>query len=183
VTGLPLAVALVVAGAALQAAPPRPAAGRDVCDLLAAEDIRSVQQSALAQKKGSEDRRNALTFSQCVFATRDFVRSVSLSVISGSGAGGARSYWEATFRSTRPPLPATARRAAAPKKKDPPRAIAGTGDEAFWTGDSRSGALYVLDDGVVLRISVGGVTDEEERIRRSTALVQAALRRLGEKHP
>jgi hypothetical protein len=183
VTGLHLVVTLIAAGAALQTAPVGNAARHDVCELLAAEDITAVQQSPLTQKKGSEDRQNARTFAQCVFATSDFVRSVSLSVISGGGASGARSYWEETFRPRRPPAPVSARRAAAPKKKDPPRAIPGTGDEAFWTGDSRSGALYVLDNDVVLRISVGGVTDEEERIRRSRMLVQAALRRLGERNP
>lgn len=67
------------------------------------------------------------------------------------------------------------------KKKDPPRPIPGAGDEAFWTGDARAGALYVLSADAVLRISVGGVSDEEERIRRSKVLARAALNRLHEK--
>ena len=52
------------------------------------------------------------------------------------------------------------------------------GDEAFWTGDAHAGALYVLGAGTVVRISVGGVSDEEERIQRSKTLAQAALNRV-----
>jgi hypothetical protein len=164
-----LLIASLAAGAALQATPaPPPAGARNVCDLLAAEEIRTVQNAALTERKTTEHTRSGLRFAQCVFATSDFVRSVSLSVITGNGERGARGYWEDTFH--------TKHKEA--DSKNAPRPVSGVGDEAFWTGDARAGALYVLSGDVVLRVSVGGVTDEEERIRRSKALLQAALRRL-----
>jgi hypothetical protein len=56
--------------------------------------------------------------------------------------------------------------------------VPGAGEEAFWTGDPRTGSLYVLDGDVVLRVSVGGVADEAERLQRSLILAKAALERL-----
>lgn len=138
------------------------------CDLLTPDDIRAVQQTSVKERKPSEHRQNALRFGQCVFATDDFVRSVSVSLITGTSADRARGYWQDTFH---PPVARTG-------KKTPPRPVANVGDEAFWTGEARAGALYVLSGDAVLRISIGGVADEEERMRRTERLAQAALRRL-----
>lgn len=141
-----------------------------------------MQEATLKERKGSHEQRKGLHFAQCFFATTDVARSVSLTVITGnavSSEAGARRYWTDTFH---PPQKSVAHVPARPiKKKDPPRPIPGAGDEAFWTGDARAGALYVIQDEVVLRISVGGVSDEEERIRRSKALAQVALARLHKK--
>ena len=52
------------------------------------------------------------------------------------------------------------------------------GDEAFWVGDPLSGALYVLKGDVFLRVSVGGPTDEAQKIKRARALASHALKRL-----
>ena len=66
----------------------------------------------------------------------------------------------------------------APLKKPPPKPIAGLGDEAFWVGDPLSGALYVLKGEIFLRVSVGGPTDEAQKIKRARALASRALKRL-----
>lgn len=166
-----LVAVLFAAGAASQ---PAPAAVRDACQLLTADEVRAVQEVAVKERKGSVDQAKALRFAQCVFATSDLTRSVSLTVITGTASDGARDYWKKTFH----PQRSDAALAAATRKKDLPRAVPATGEEAFWTGDKRAGALYVLSGGMVLRVSVGGVTDEEERIRRSKVLAQAALVRL-----
>jgi hypothetical protein len=152
--------ALVALGAVGQPA----SAGRDACGFLTAGEIQAVQGAAITERKGSETRRRALRFAQCVFAASDVVRSVSLTVITGTtdGGGQVRAYWDDTF-------------GARTKEVRP---IPDAGEAAVWTGDARAGALYVLTDRAILRISVGGVTDEEERIRRSRALAHAALRRL-----
>jgi hypothetical protein len=143
------------------------------CDLLAPHEIQTVQHVNVEGSKPSDQQQRSLRFAQCLFTAADFVHSVSLTVITADAAGGAavQTYWANTFH--RRPMSAHASR-----KKDPPRRIAEMGDEAFWTGDSRTGALYVLAGDSVLRISVGGVTDEAERIRRSRRLAQAALQRL-----
>ena len=169
VPGLPLA--LLLAGAASQAAPARPV---DACRLLNGEEIRTIQSVPLRESKASLDRSKSLTFAQCVFATTDLARSVSVTVISGSDGDAALGYWKRTFHPER----SEAQLKAATRKKDLPRAIDVGADEAFWTGDRRTGALYVLRGDLVLRISVGGVTEEEERIRRSRAIAKIALGRL-----
>jgi hypothetical protein len=156
---LSLLSALVAGGA-------QPVAGPvDVCELLSTEEILAVQGATVQERKPSDQRQTTRQFAQCVFATTDFARSVSLTIVSGDTAA----YWADTFGP---------RRRAASRKKEPPRRIQAVGDEAFWTGDGRAGALYVLSSPVVLRISVGGAQEEGERIERSTALAQAALRRL-----
>lgn len=60
----------------------------------------------------------------------------------------------------------------------PPIRLNGIGDEAYWLGGQVGGALYVLKGSNYLRISVGGVGDHKEEIRKSTALAQKALGRL-----
>jgi hypothetical protein len=175
-----LLLVFLAAGAVLQPAPVQ-ARGpeRDVCGLLEAGQIRSVQDVTVTELKASHQNVRGLTFAQCVFATTDFARSVSLTLVTGNADGSgaaARGYWTDIFY-PRPKAVAIAP-VRPPKKKNPPRPIPGIGDEAFWTGDERAGALYVLGDDAVLRISVGGVSNEEERIRRSKVLAQAALDRL-----
>lgn len=141
-----------------------------------------MQDATLERRKGSEAKAGALHFSQCFFATNDFARSVSLTVITASGAGpavnAARNYWETTFHRQRKAAEAEPSGREKGEEDNSPRAVPGTGEEAFWTGDARAGSLYVLSGDVVLRISVGGVSDEEERVRRSRALAKAALSRL-----
>ena len=160
-TVLMVTIAAGAAGAA-------PAAGPSACDLISPEEIRAVQNVPLKERKASEHQSKGLGFAQCVYATTDFVHSVSLSVITGKGAQGARGYWDRTFH---PKTPKTS-------SKKPPRAVPGDWEEAFWSGEARAGALYILSNNVVLRVSVGGVADEDERLRRTKSLVEAALRRL-----
>jgi hypothetical protein len=58
------------------------------------------------------------------------------------------------------------------------RPINGVGDEAFWSGTRIAGALYVLRGNTFIRVSVGGINDEKERIEKSRLLAVAALARL-----
>ena len=143
------------------------------CGLLTAEDILAVQGVTLREAKAADDRSKDLRFAQCVFAATDVVRSVSLTVISGEGDAG-KAYWTKTFH----PQRSEAALKAALRKKDLPRHVPGLGDDAFWTGDARAGALYVMRGDQILRISIGGVADEAERLQRSRVLAETALRRL-----
>jgi hypothetical protein len=162
---VPLFIGWLAAGAAIQAAPAASrAADVDACALLSADEIRAVQAATVKETKRTVDSSKGLYFAQCFFVTTDFPRSVNLTFIRENG----KRYWAETFQ--RPQTSAG--------KKSRPRPIVGVGDEAFWAGDRRAGALYLLSGDRVLRISVGGVDDEEERIRRSRTLAQAALGRL-----
>jgi hypothetical protein len=153
--------------------PPAPAfvGTIDSCALLAAGEIEAAQKETVRESKSSAHRVKGLDVAQCIFATADVIHSISLTVMTAGGArsrGDAiRTYWAETF--------GPGRRLG---RKNPPRAVPGAGQEAFWTSDARAGVLYVLSGDVVLRLSVGGVSDEEERLRRSSLLAQAALRKL-----
>lgn len=68
--------------------------------------------------------------------------------------------------------------ATTPRKKEPPKAVSGLGEEAFWAGDRVTGALYVLQGDTFLRISLGGSRDEAARLERTSVLAKSALRRL-----
>jgi hypothetical protein len=59
-----------------------------------------------------------------------------------------------------------------------PQPISALGEEAYWVGSPISGALYVLQGELFLRISVGGVAKEPIRIAKSKSLATAVLRRL-----
>ena len=168
-------LALLMAGTAVRAQEP-PAASSNACALLRHDDIRAVQGQAVTSEKGSMEARGGMRFSQCFFTTTDFSHSVSLTVIRATADPKALArFWSSTFY---PAPQAPSKSGRTPRKKEPPRAISGIGREAFWTGDPRTGSLYVLDGDRILRISVGGVADEQERIRRSNALARAALDRL-----
>jgi len=56
--------------------------------------------------------------------------------------------------------------------------IDGLGDDARWSGNGVGGALYVLKNDAILRISLGGKDNEQTRIEKSKALAQKALGRL-----
>ncbi len=64
------------------------------------------------------------------------------------------------------------------EKKVPPKRVDGVGEEAFWTGNRFGGALYVLKNDFILRISVGGPGEEEVKIDKSKALAAKAMSRL-----
>jgi hypothetical protein len=56
--------------------------------------------------------------------------------------------------------------------------IPALGEEAYWVGGPVTGALYVLQGELFLRISVGGVPKESIRIAKSKSLAATILRRL-----
>lgn len=174
-------IAIVLAGAA-QAAPAGAVPKVDPCTLLSAGDIRAVQKVPVKQTKPTETTVRSERFSQCVYLTADFAHSVSLTVITGqSGAEGTQAFWKRTFEDQRPKKEREAGRVPASLRKSDEggvRRVPGIGDDAVWTGDGKAGSLYVRTPGRVLRISVGGVADPEERLKRTRTLADAALQRL-----
>ena len=140
----------------------------DVCILLTPDDVRVLQHVSIKERKASHTIGQQMSFGQCFFEADDFVRSVTVGLISTHETRGdgrtVQAYWKDTFESA--------------EDENPAHSIAGVGQAAFWVGDARAGSLYVLTDSVILRISVGGVDNEPERIRRSQALAWIALNRL-----
>lgn len=146
----------------------------DPCSLLTNSEIQAVQGNAPAQKVASEQPSGSFRFAQCFFRTPEYTSSVNVAVglplATDSKRSGPRQYWRQQFYA---PV-----KAAGTKKKPPPKPIAGLGEEAFWVGDALSGALYVLKGEIFLRVSVGGPTDEAQKIKRARALASRALKRV-----
>lgn len=174
------------AGAALvltlAASPRARAGGPDACGLLTETDIYAAQGQKVLERVGGEQVTPSFRTSQCYYRTAEIVRSVSLALTrplaGATNPSGPRAYWRGRFHGVAEPAGAAAGASAQPNKHAPPKRVSGLGDEAYWAGDPVSGALYVLRGSVIVRISVGGVPDEEERVARSRALAARALRRL-----
>ena len=147
----------------------------DPCSLLTNREIEAVQGHTPAQKVASEQPSGSFRFTQCFYRTPEYTNSVSVAVglplETDSKRSGPRQYWQQQFHPKVKPAPGR-------KKKPPPKPITGLGDEAYWVGDPLSGALYVLKGDLFLRVSVGGPTDEAQKIKRARALASHALKRL-----
>lgn len=172
----------------------KPEKKTDVCALLTRAEIQVIQSEPVEETKPSAQPSGGFVMWECFYCTTTFAKSVSLALAAPDPAKPSaltpREYWQKQFH---PPdqagkekhEPATGK-AKTPKETEEerekelskPRVIDGLGEEAYWVGNPVSGALYVLKGEVFLRISVGGVRDESERIEKSKALARAALKRL-----
>ena len=132
-----------------------------------------------------------MRMSECVFRTATFAKSVTLAVIAPapgkSSALTPRKFWRAQFHPPEPkdeeerPVPGKAPNKVALEGEEEapkPRHVDGLGEEAYWVGNGITGALYVLQGDVFVRISVGGVHDESARIEKAKALARDVMRRL-----
>lgn len=148
----------------------------DACSLLTSEEIQAVQGEAFKEKKPTVDSKGNLSVSQCYFALPTFSNSVSLQVVqrgTGAQASDPKQAWNEMFHKAQPsPV------GEGPKRKEPPEPIEGLGDEAFWAGNEKVGALYALKGNSYIRVSVGGGDDKPTKIKKSTDLAQLVLKRL-----
>jgi hypothetical protein len=148
---------------------------RDPCRLLSDAEVRTVQGEAPAQKVASDQPAASFKFTQCFYRTQKFTNSVSVALgipLTDDGKRlGPVQYWRQQFHKKPSNVPSR-------KKKEPPKPVEGLGDEAFWVGDPMTGALYVLQGDVFLRVSVGGPPDQSQKIQRSKTLASYALKRL-----
>jgi len=57
-----------------------------------------------------------------------------------------------------------------------PQRVAGIGDEAYWSGNPVSAALYVLKKDTIIRLSIGGPEDQSVKIKKAKTLAQKVLK-------
>ena len=163
----------------------------EVCSLLTSAEIQSVLGEAAKQTKSSTQPGGGLLMSQCFFGMAGSAKSVSLALATANPADKSnltpRAFWRKQFhsgnqegREEKSRAGKTGDRSEAEREEElhKARPIAGLGEEAYWVGNPILGALYVLQHDKFLRISVGGIRQEPERIEKSKALAQAALKRL-----
>ena len=167
----------------------------DVCALITAQEIEAIQRSPIKQTKRSVRSDAGFRVSQCFYTAEDFSKSVSLAVTqrdpTSSGKRSVKDFWNETFgrftgeekesngdKEERERFREEARREGEEKAFVPPKKIGGIGDDAFWSPNPASGAIYVLKKDVFMRISVGGHDDEEGKLDKSKALARKAIDRL-----
>lgn len=157
----------------------------DCCSLLTGEEIEVVQGSPIRDKKNSERSASGLRMTQCFYSAAEYSQSVSLAVTqidpTDATQRSVKAYWSETFgrESTSPSGPESEKQSKEEgKESGEMKKIEGLGDDARWSGNRVGGALYVLKNDAILRISLGGKDNEQTRIEKSKALAQKALGRL-----
>jgi hypothetical protein len=172
--------ALVLAAALVPQAPARPASvhAKDACALLTDDEAFAVLGVRVTERHPGTQQAQGLLLRQCHLGTGT-ARSISLAVAGSTTSGGTtvspHEFWREQFHAGRRGKNKGARGRDSDRAA---RAIAGIGEEAFWSGNRIAGALYVLQGRTFLRVSVGGIPDERERIEKSTAVARTALKRL-----
>jgi hypothetical protein len=181
---------LISAAAPAQKSKTPPKKNVEVCNLLTSAEIESVLGEATKQTKSSTQPGGGLLMSQCFFGVAGSAKSVSLALAVANPADKSRltprAFWRKQFHSgdqeskeEESTAAKTENRSESEREAElrKARSIAGLGEEAYWVGNPILGALYVLQGDKFLRISVGGIRQEPERIEKSKALARAALKR------
>jgi hypothetical protein len=154
--------------------------GIDACSVLPNEDFSAVQGEKLIDAKGSQRREGGLAVSQCFLLAPTYSKSVSL-VISRASKDGVTSFvikekWDDIFHQE-----SADRDRDEEDEKDAvgePIKVRGIGDEAYWTGNARGGALYVLAKNSIIRLSLGGSDAQNQRIEKAKRLAKNIVKRL-----
>lgn len=143
----------------------------DACTLIKPSEVGVVQDDKITATKSSSRFNGTFAVSQCFYTAANFVNSVSLEVNQGKPDDPQQNsvlrFWTQQFRQAK-----DSRRSVKPKL------IPGVGDEAYWVGSSKMGALYILKRDKYLRVSVGGSDAEEVKLQKSKKLAEYALKRL-----
>lgn len=147
----------------------------DACGLIEKSEIESVQGGKLQRTTPSKRDAAPLAISQCYYTvfstdgTKDL--SVHLEVTrndqNSANQNTVGELWREKFQG-----------AKGTKKMEKPKPVPGVGDGAYWAGNNKSGALYVLKNDKLVRISIGGADDEAMKIQKTKTLAEKALHRL-----
>jgi hypothetical protein len=154
----------------------------DACALITKSEIEAVQGDSVKDTKSSSRPSGSLAISQCFYTLATFNKSVSLEVTrpnaSDARQSGPKEFWQQTFHKKAATKEERDKQEKKEQKIGKPQPVPGIGDEAFWSGNRNSGALYVLKNNSILRISLGGPEEESVKIDKSKVLLQKALGRL-----
>jgi hypothetical protein len=164
------------------------------CSLLTKDEVAAIQKTPITGAQSNQSSDGTYVISLCYYSSGEPNKSVSFTLTEPDRKhppnSDPRNYWNETFgkyASGKDPDAALERdekKEAKPGRKEeeekvtPPKRIEGIGEQAFWAGNRFGGALYVLKEHYILRISVGGPDNEETKISKSKALAEKALARL-----
>ena len=152
------------------------------CGLVASDEIGAIQGATITDAKSSASPTGDLLMSQCYYSSNEPNMAVSLAVIQpsaqSSSGSEARDYWVNTFGQVGKQSASEKGENEEAERRTPPKKIDGIGEEAYWNGNRFGGALYVLKNNVIVRVSVGGPGTEEVKINKSKAIAEKAISRL-----
>ncbi len=155
----------------------------DTCGFIQNSEIESVQGLPVQQTQPTSQKYGDLDISQCYYTAISADGSKNLSVFlqviqlnpKSARRNALREFWEEKF--------ARESKEKSREEKDegeainPPLHVSGIGAEAFWLGNNRGGALFVLKKNKLVRVSVGDA-DAKVQIEKSKTLARKALARL-----
>jgi hypothetical protein len=159
----------------------------DVCSLINAADLKSVQGEEPKEAQRSDREDAGFIVSQCYYSLPTTTNSVVLNVTTaaaGASSRDPREFWKETFaRQAEKKEPEQKREGQAKEGEGEEtgaaaQKIAGLGEDAYWIANRVGGALYVLKKDLFLRISVGGPGDANAKLKKSKTLAQRALKRI-----
>ena len=157
----------------------------NACSLLEKSEIASVQGQEIKEAKlSTREGGGRLIASQCFYLAASFDRSVSLEVTErdpkNPEQNAVRNFWKERFRESGAERDEEREKEKGEENENstPPKRVTGVGEEAYWTGNNRVGALYAVKKDKILRISIGGSGDANQKIERLKTLAVKALERL-----
>jgi hypothetical protein len=148
----------------------------DPCKLLTISDVEQAQGNVYLQATKSVKTSGSVTVAQCYFRLAEESRSVTLELTRAASPHATHELWKKQFE---------AKEEAKEKEKGEEAEnethgveVKGIGEDAIWTGNRVSGALYVLTGNTILRISLGGIGTQELKVERAKMLARRVLPKL-----
>jgi hypothetical protein len=158
----------------------KPAPG--ACSLVEMSEVAAVQGARVQHAQPNSQETGDLAISQCYYTASSADGSKNLSVhlqvtraARKGDAEAIKEFWESSFERKK----GERGEEEGEKESAEPLRVSGIGDESFWMGNSKVGALYVLKGDNIVRVSVGGPEDAKSKIEKSKQLAAKALKRLG----
>jgi hypothetical protein len=158
----------------------------DACSLTSESEIATVQGVQVQSAQRSSHKQGDLVVAQCYYPAVSSDGRANLSVYlqvirpeANARRDALKEFWkEQLDRDSKAQRRVeNAEEQELEKRLKPPVPISGLGEEAFWLAGRRGGALYVLKQGSVLRVTVGEA-DVTAQMEKSKALAKKILKRL-----
>ena len=149
----------------------------DPCTLLTVADVELAQGNAFTAAEKSVKTSGGVTVAECYFRLPEESRSVTLELTRAGSPRATHELWEKQFE------PKESERKEEKEERESGRETHGVevpalGEDAIWSGNRVSGALYVRTRDTILRISLGGIGTQELKVERAKLLAKRALARL-----
>ena len=144
----------------------------DPCKLLTVSDVEQAQGNVYLDTAKSVKTSGGVTVSQCYFRLAEASRSVTLELTRAQSPYATHELWEKQFEAKEK------EKGEEGENETHGIEVKGLGEDAIWTGNRVSGALYVLTKDTILRISLGGIGTQELKVERAKMLARRVLPKL-----